>query len=346
MKRISLALCILLSIAMLAGCGGNESASGTGKPSASVPAAAPDNPFLGYWYDEGDDENCLVFYEDGRAETLYMGELEMEGKYKLNGEKATLTMDDENYQVSVEGSILTVADPEDPDETFKMKRGTAPKAPVNTEDIEDSVKYDILSDNWYLNGDLSNGYLMMDAAGNFWAYDDGMETSNGTYIFDGTTLSLTLSSGESADLLLSDENTIYFEEEGNTYVRESACSGDPEELSFEPVAEVGDWIDMQFYNDSEYIFTEVYLYEDDSDTGYNHIESISSLGPGESCGIGVDRYDFTKVSLVDEDGDEWYFSLIEFDEGAYVTISLDAGDPLLEIEYSNGYTVQETGTIY
>lgn len=342
MKRINLVLCILLSMIMLSACGGEKKAAGTGKPSESVPAAAPDNQFLGYWYAADDDENCLAFYEDGTLETLYEGEVDMSGKYKFEGNKATLTMNNENVEATLEGTSLVLTNPDDPDDKVAMKRGTAPKAPAET---DEPVDYSVLDDDWYLEGDLSDSCLTLDTAGNFWVYQDGTEYNSGTYTFDGETAYLSFEDGETADLLWQTYDTLYFAEDGDTFVRESACEQE-EAPTFEPVASVGDWIDMVFINETSYTFNEIYLYEEVDDTGYNHIASIGSLAPGESCGIGADKYDSFMLSFIDDEDTEWYFTVIDLDEGATVSIMYDGEDPILHIEYSNGYVEEETGSFY
>ncbi|MFV0361879.1 MAG: hypothetical protein ACK5LL_02150 [Suipraeoptans sp.] len=106
-----------------------------------------------------------------------------------------------------------------------------------------------------------------------------------------------------------------------------------------------DWIEMTFYNYTDFTFYEIYIKDHESeDIGYNHIESIGSFLPEETCEIGVDYAFFHDMALVDEDDDVWLFEKVDL-VGAYaVDITYDGDMPSITVFYDEYDPVEYEGT--
>lgn len=351
MKRyLVVIISIMLVAAMIAGCGGSDDAASTGKPSASASTDAsakrgqgddeiPEssaNQFIGYWYAEDDADQCMAIYEDGTFEMLDYGEVETEGKYKADGTKATFTAENENIEGSIKGGNLVLVNPDDSTDTITLKRGDAPAPPEDDDDADISG----IVDTFYANGDMDAVSFTLNSDYTFETYDEegGFDTG-GTFEWDGEYLVLTSDEGDTITLLLTDEDT--FTEEGGAmeFKRESAsASGGGDENE--------DWIELEFINNTGWTFTEIYVYEFGADDeGYNHIANIGELADGESCGIGIAPFESYSISLTDEDGDIWYYTLIEMIDGCVLDFSNPDSEPLVDIYFPDGEVVNDTGSI-
>jgi hypothetical protein len=114
-------------------------------------------------------------------------------------------------------------------------------------------------------------------------------------------------------------------------------------------AAVDTWYDLEFYNDTSFYFSDLYLFDsgatDESQIGYNHIESIGGMVSEETVTVGVDALSSYGVLLLDEDGDEWYYTGVYLEDGAYVSVYLNSGTPELNISYLDGTYLTYEGVI-
>lgn len=170
MKRKILKFCTLLTAVLLmavtlAACGGGG-----------------DNPFLGAW-DDDENEQSFIFNEDGTgAQVSYYGEIEF--TYTWDGDTATITNEDMGVsaEVTLEDGVLYT------DYSSFVKVDEAEYIPENQETGgSESV----------LNGSYTDEdgliTITFDGAGTFgYSNNEIGEAGSGTYTYDGMTLVVTI----------------------------------------------------------------------------------------------------------------------------------------------------------
>ncbi|MDL2238230.1 hypothetical protein LJC56_10480, partial [Christensenellaceae bacterium OttesenSCG-928-K19] len=88
---------------------------------------------------------------------------------------------------------------------------------------------------------------------------------------------------------------------------ENASLGDAEES--------GNWIEFILFNETDTAFTDIRISDANvEDPGYNHIESITTLGSYESCTIGVEEYASYNVFVNCDDGSVLSYYGVDFGE--------------------------------
>ena len=89
-KKIALLLVIVLSVAIIAGCGGNSSLSGK--------YVSPDN-----------DTNYYEFFEGGKCVMSAYGSLS-DVKYKVSGNNVTIDLGLGSFKGKIDGNTITVSE--------------------------------------------------------------------------------------------------------------------------------------------------------------------------------------------------------------------------------------------
>lgn len=180
--------------------------------------------FTGYWYeaDLQDCSYCIAIYEDGTFEIRSGGEAQVSGTYVQSVESdewtdkdaITLTADDgtELYATYFIDTLDVVT--VDGDEVSFLP-GPDPMADGSYVDNTGDVSF--LVGDWYPNGDETEGVISFHDDYTYeWA--SGMGYMGYNYIFDGACLMIR-AGDEILRCEMTDENTIWFEQEETSYQR-------------------------------------------------------------------------------------------------------------------------------
>ena len=177
MKRVyqclSMLLALLLTLGCLAACGGNAEDPNLGTYKLSDFDGMPLEEYaelLEISYEEARNSFTVTLKADGKAELTSDGET-TEGKWKLDGEKFTLSEEGADYTGTLKDGVMTI---NIGDMTFIFTKDEK-NAPANTEEpagTDEPVNTDVRGAYDWWDGDWYGWWVVYDAEGAFADYED------------------------------------------------------------------------------------------------------------------------------------------------------------------------------